>query len=414
MENQSNFNPENNQMNREILPKEISLEDLFSLLKSSFSEVDNTIRRQAEDKLKSLESLIASEYIPTIINIVLDQNNQFNMMQNPNLRLSLILYTKNVLKNIFITKEYTIDQIKLILNSLMPLMISSIQLPDNLKSNISLLFIEVLNLHQLKVDNSPFINLLNQLNTINPQDLVQVSATLFIFNSISSSGLLSKDSDYFIQFVGTILTVIDSILVSMDSILSQISTLSNKDEINNYISIMKIKRQCFDLIFMKVTRLKKFNKFSGTISASIIDKFLIKVSSSIISKPSILFNSSLLDPSNLICMTTVPEYDNACNNMKVKATQIISLLLQFESSEIQNKLLYEQSNIIFKEIFHSILEIITKKLDYIKKMNCDKDCPDNGYESMIFQFGLFISRFIIREPTISSFKQDIEKYYFLN
>lgn len=412
MDSHSNLNLENNQMNAEIQQKEISLEDLFTLLKVSFTETDNSKRKQAEDKLNSLQVLIASNYIPSIINIILDNNNQYDMKSNTNLRLSLILYIKNILKNIFITKEFNIDNIKLILNSLFPLMIASIEFPENIKSNVSLLFIELLNLPQLRIDTSPFTGLLNELNNINTQDLGQVSAALFIFTSMSNSSILMKDSDNFIQYVGTILTVIDAILISTDNIINQITSLSNENEINNYIAILKIKRQCFDLIFMKVTRMKRFNKYNDTIAASIIEKFLFKVSSSILHKHSELFNSSLLETSNLICMTTLPEFDKACNNMKVKAIQIISLFLQFESIEIKNKTLYEQSNFIFNGIFSSLIEIITKRIDYFRKLNINNEYPDNGYEAMIFQFGLLISRFIIREPAISSFKHDIERSYF--
>ena len=90
--------------------------------------------------------------------------------------------------------------------------------------------------------------------------------------------------------------------------------------------------------------------------------------------------------------------------MKAKAFQVLSYVIQAESTVIKNEMMIQPLSKLVNLSVSSLNFIVNEKMKYISEMSKNsKEFPDNNYETLIFQMMLFLSRFLSREPIISQF-----------
>jgi len=101
--------------------------------------------------------------------------------------------------------------------------------------------------------------------------------------------------------------------------------------------------------------------------------------------------------------------------MKAKAFQLISYIVQSEGTTIKNGLIIDNLSKIVNLTITSLEFVINNKLEYISSMGKDRDdYPDYGYDNLLFQMLLFLSRFLAREPIITGFTGFVKKYFIIN
>jgi hypothetical protein len=158
-----------------------------------------------------------------------------------------------------------------------------------------------------------------------------------------------------------------------------------------------------DFLFLSLLKMKKLDK-TTEIMDIYIQKFIPFTCEMILLKIEEW-------PIYFIFWTEQSELDLIVNTMKSKAFQFLSYIIQSENvTTVKNSILIDNINKIVNVIIDNLNFVIDQKMYYLAEMNKNSDkFKDNGYESLLFQIILFLSRILTREPFISTFSKFIEK-----
>jgi hypothetical protein len=138
----------------------------------------------------------------------------------------------------------------------------------------------------------------------------------------------------------------------------------------------------------------------------------------VFNKVSQLYNTKFLNTAITFASMTIPnvqpvyfiawegnsEYDNSMNSMKAKAFQFINSLTQKKEKVIDVAFVDSYTNLT-RTCIENLQYVITNKFAYIQEMDKESNnFPDYNYENLIYQVLLFLSRVLIREPFIDTFR----------
>jgi hypothetical protein len=111
-----------------------------------------------------------------------------------------------------------------------------------------------------------------------------------------------------------------------------------------------------------------------------------------------------VQPVYFIAWTNNSEYDNSMNSMKSKAFQFFNSLLQKKDKVIDTSFVEGYTELI-KSCLQNLQFVITEKFSYLQEMDKESTTfPDYNYENLIYQVLLFLSKSLIREPFIDTFR----------
>lgn len=100
--------------------------------------------------------------------------------------------------------------------------------------------------------------------------------------------------------------------------------------------------------------------------------------------------------------------------MKSKAFQLISYMIQVEGVSIKNQSIVDNCSKVVNLAISSLNYAVGEKLAYLSEMGKDNQYPDYGYDILLFQIMLFLSRFLVREPVLTQFTGFVKKYFYYN
>ena len=370
------------------------VQELLNLLRASFTEKDNVLRNQAEQKLKQYENNIL-EFIKLTTYVVLSED----LNNEQSLRLSVIVYLKNQLKTKLNHNAINKDDCLKILDMILPMCISANFKDSKVINNLNEILSLVLSKQNFQ-DNIVLENLLDYLSkSVDKTDIKKLSNIMNITFVILSSPLKILN---FTSILGPLRNLLNTLIEIGDDLLGRLIAIQNEGDINLFIKLINLKKQFFECLFMLSIKLKKYEIWDLSISEDFINIYLEQAIAAV------LFQSQ---GTCFISFTEQPIVDSSINLMKSKAMTWLSLMIQYEGVEIKNKAIYEKCFKLFTIIGQGFKFLIDNKMTYLGNMGKnEKDFPDNDYNTIIFQSNLFISRLLVREPIVSNMNKHIKEF----
>jgi hypothetical protein len=159
-------------------------------------------------------------------------------------------------------------------------------------------------------------------------------------------------------------------------------------------------RSILDYLFLSLLKLKKLNSLDNIFSLY-VGKYLPFTIETI--------SYSNQQEGNLILFTGDKEVDTQLNTMKAKAFQLVSYIVQAEGATIKNQLIVDNCSKVVNLAISSLNFVVSDKLSYLSEMGKDTQFPDHGYDALLFQIMLFLSRFLVRDPVLTQFTGFVKK-----
>jgi hypothetical protein len=111
-----------------------------------------------------------------------------------------------------------------------------------------------------------------------------------------------------------------------------------------------------------------------------------------------------VQPVYFIAWENNSEFDNSMNSMKAKAFQFLNSLMQKKEKLIDASFV-DSYTVLVQSCISNLQFVITDKFSYIQEMDKESNnYPDYNYENLIYQILLFLSKILIREPFVETFR----------
>lgn len=323
------------------------------------------------------------------------------------LKLSIVLYLKNMLKAKIESREINSQYVLEILKDYVDLILTG-NLTDKLLQNVNISLTNILNSNtisnNINIANELCLSLKNYTFT-KDIDITAFKPVIALFQILISCKSTNSEN-----ILDTVLIMVEVLEFIISKINEKFGTINIRLEtqlfLERYFKILifslEIHKFIFDFLFLSLLKFKKLD---------LVDKIYQHYTTKFIpySVNMVSFTIPEVMP-NLICWTGDKEFDSIMNSMKGKALQFISFLVQMEGTTIKDTFLVENVSQIVNLAINNLNLILVTKLPYISEMSTDNiNHPDHSYGFLLYHIFLFFSRFLTREPIISHFKTLVKK-----
>ena len=382
---------------------EINKETIFQLFKQSLSEKDTKVRQKIESQINLLNSNFIS-FINTVHQILIDQN----YSSEESIVLMIVVFLKNsVSHNLEMSfyKKNNNDMLTL-LQGLMPIVCLTGYANKRISDSLEQILTTLLK-SQAILGNEQILKMmidhvcLNYSN--NPCLEAMINVCMMTFNVMNAD---SKNNIFSSLVNSTTKNILLMVKIYTEESLSKITSL-DENTIQTYCRLIVLKKKFFELLFLTSMKLRKINNLNSNFKEEFINSYLSFAVEAI---------EYETQGRSFMSFTNNHLIDSSINGMKGKAFMWISMLIQYDGTEIiQHPKLVEISISLFKLITSGFKYIIKNHMTYLSKMTnnaSNKELQDNEYSFIIFQANLFLSRVLIREPLHTTMINNIKEFVF--